>query len=113
MNYLLIMVGVALFIWGDMQNKKAKKNFKVVYDDVIRNQLEEKQISSEDKKYNVIEEMKARVNPTLIMGIGIGIILANFIFIAYQGLGYKDYEIEKKARKLGMKYEDEILVRYK
>ena len=53
------------------------------------------------------------MSPTLWMGIGIGIIIANFIFIAYESLGYSDYEIEKRARELGMRYQDEMLVHYK
>ncbi|MFA5527331.1 MAG: hypothetical protein WC996_01830 [Peptostreptococcales bacterium] len=110
MNYLLFVVGAGLFIWGLLQNKKMQKNFKNVYEEAIHNHLEEEQISFKDEKYNIIEMLKRK--PVLIMGIGIGILLANFVFMAYRGLGYNDYEIEKMARKLGMKYEDEMLVRY-
>lgn len=43
------------------------------------------------------------------MGIGLGIVIASLIMLFSQSSYYSDYEIEKKAREMGMKYPEEIL----
>lgn len=43
------------------------------------------------------------------MGIGLGIIISSLILICLQSTLYSDYEVEKRAREMGMKYPDEIL----
>lgn len=43
----------------------------------------------------------------MMMGIGIGIMITTIIWAAYQNSMYSSYEIEKRARALGMKYPSE------
>lgn len=42
------------------------------------------------------------------MGIGIGMMISSMAILSFQNSFYSNYEIEKKARALGMKYPDEI-----
>lgn len=42
------------------------------------------------------------------MGIGIGLMIMSLIIILFPSMFFSDYEVEKKAREMGMKYPDEI-----
>jgi len=42
------------------------------------------------------------------MGIGLGIMIACTVIMVFQNPIYSDYQVEQKARELGMKYPDEI-----
>ena len=50
----------------------------------------------------------------ILLGIGIGIVISSLILSAIK-LSYNlsDYEVEKKALKMGMKYPDDVKVIYK
>ncbi len=52
--------------------------------------------------------MKSLFEPTAIMGIGLGMMMTCIVIMIFKNSIYSDYEIEKKARELGMKYPDEI-----
>jgi hypothetical protein len=52
--------------------------------------------------------MKFLFKPTVVMGIGLGIMMTCITIMILKNSVYSDYEIEKKARELGMKYPDEI-----
>lgn len=45
----------------------------------------------------------------MIMGIGIGIMISSLFWIGYQNSLYSSYQIEKRARQLGMKYPSEMM----
>lgn len=44
----------------------------------------------------------------MLMGIGIGIMISSIVWMLYQNSLYTSYQIEKRARALGMKYPSEI-----
>lgn len=50
------------------------------------------------------------MNPSMIMGIGIGLMISSLIWASFQNSSYSAYQIEKRARQLGMKYPSEIRV---
>ncbi|MCG8484356.1 MAG: flagellar protein [Clostridia bacterium] len=54
--------------------------------------------------------MKKAVNPSMMMGIGIGLMISSLVWAGYQNSLYSAYQIEKRARQLGMKYPSEIRV---
>ncbi len=52
--------------------------------------------------------MKSIFGAGTIMGIGLGIMIACTVIMVFQNPIYSDYQVEQKARELGMKYPDEI-----
>lgn len=47
------------------------------------------------------------------MGIGIGLIVATLLMLTYAPRNIPKYQIEKMAKDLGMKYDDEIKAYFK
>lgn len=51
--------------------------------------------------------LNIKVNSSIIIGIGIGILITTFIIMPFYRKNYTISEIEVEARKLGMIYPDE------
>ena len=69
MNYLMIIVGIAVFFYGYSQNKKMKKNFRSLYEEALKNESEqnvpEEVIAKKkivDEKIKVVEVINKEIN---------------------------------------------------